>query len=193
MKRTPEEWLKKVKELLMEKFADKTKKFFTERDIVYSLQEDIRKDIKNNNLPYKVFNDCPILPGKAKRPLCADLVIISEDNFGELKKNPKNILKKICAEIAFEFKYEPDHGNKRKDDFQPKKFFSDSRVVSWNGVEKDRDRITDFVKKNKAKIGCSVFIDEGGVFQGKYSPEEHAPYIIYKCKMVSGKPMLEPF
>lgn len=68
-------------------------RFFQERDIVWTIQTYITEVIKRDNLPYKIFNDYPILPGK-RRSYCADLAILDVNDI---------------AEVAVEFKYEPSH------------------------------------------------------------------------------------
>jgi hypothetical protein len=69
--------------------------FFVERDVVWTMQTYIIRQIKEQGLPYRVFNDFPLLPGN-RRSLCADLAILASN---------KNDL----AEVAVEFKYEPSH------------------------------------------------------------------------------------
>lgn len=126
-------------------------KFFTERDIVWTIQNYLIYEIAKRNLHYRVFNDWPILAGE-KRSLCADIVIKKNDNI----------------EIAAEFKYEPNHTRK---DFPESKL--KQPVVFWGGksnehsVEQDIKRAEKFVKSGKAKKGFSIFIDEGGFFRGK--------------------------
>ncbi len=124
-------------------------RFFTERDIVWTVQLHIYREIENQGLPYRVFNDHTILPR-----IRADLAILKGDSI----------------EVAAEFKYEPDH-NRRADrggDIWPSKL--DPSVVSWNGdgsVEKDNQRVNDFVDQGKTRVAYSVFIDEGGHFRDR--------------------------
>ncbi len=123
-------------------------KFFTERDVVWTVQMHLIDEIKKNNLTYKIYNDWPIEKGE-RRSRCVDLVIMQGDKL----------------KLAAEFKYEPDH--KRKD-FSEKKL--KQAVVFWKGensVEKDIGRIKKYVEEDKAKIGYSVFIDEGKRFREK--------------------------
>lgn len=130
-------------------------KFFTERDLVWTVQTHILSLIEENELHYKIFNDYPILPGK-NRSLSADLAILNE---------------KDEIEVAVEFKYEPSH--KRKD--IPKTKFP---VVFWgdDGVGKDVKRIQEFIEKEKAKLAYSVFIDEGGSFR-KREPHPRSKWL----------------
>jgi len=120
--------------------------FFLERDIVWTIQIKIIEQIKKLTLPYKIYNDYPILPGE-QRSFTTDLAIISL---------------KGSVEVAAEFKYEPSHQRK---DILKSKF----PVVSWgrDGVKKDLDRIQEYVNQGKAKAAYSVFIDEGGWFKKK--------------------------
>lgn len=177
----PADLLEKIIDLVKKWFKNSHEKymFFTERDVVYSLQSYLKEEINKNNLPYMVFNDWPILPGKGKRHICADLILnnVSSCNLQQCNDN--------CAEIAFEFKYEPDR--KRKFDFHPNKL--KSAVVSWKNIEEDEKRVKKFVENNKTKIGCSIFIDEGGRFYKKYKKgkKNNPTLLIYKCEMVSGK------
>ncbi len=67
--------------------------FFVERDVVWTLQLYLIRQIREQSLPYPVFNDYPILPG-TRRSLCVDLAILNTENL---------------IEGAAEFKYEPSH------------------------------------------------------------------------------------
>jgi len=118
--------------------------FYTERDVVWTVQNHITEDIKKQDLPYKIYNDFPILPGK-RRSLCTDLAILNKEN---------------SIEVAAEFKYEPSHYRR---DIWPTKF----PVVFWGkeGVGKDVGRISDFVSSGKAKHAIVCFIDEDGYFR----------------------------
>ena len=120
-----------------------TFRFFTERDVVWTLQTRLIKTIKEHNLSYLIFNDYPILHGE-RRSLSTDLVIRKDD----------------VTEIAVEFKYEPNH---KRTDILKQKF----PVVSWGkeGIGKDIERILKFVAERQAKIAYSIFIDEGGYFK----------------------------
>ena len=68
-------------------------RFFTERDLVWTLQRLLLDRIERDGLPYRLFNDYPIAPGN-RRGLCCDLVFLDEDGHPEL---------------VVEFKFEPDH------------------------------------------------------------------------------------
>ena len=118
-------------------------RFFTERDIVWTIQTRIWELIEKQTLGYRVFHNFPVIPGKT-----TDLAILSQGN---------------SVEIAAEFKYEPAHSRKFVD-MWPTKF----PVVFWeDGVGKDMERIRDFVSKGKAKTAYAILIDEGGYFSWK--------------------------
>ena len=131
---------------LRENYA--TFQFFVERDVVWTLQKYLISQIKEQNLPYRVFNDFPILPG-SRRSLCTDLAILNVNG---------------SVEVAAELKYEPSHN---RSDIWPTKF--GPTVVFWSsdGVGKDIGRIKEFVTQEKTKVAYSVFIDENGFFSHK--------------------------
>lgn len=131
--------------------------FFVERDVVWTLQKHLISQIKEQSLPYRVFNDYPILPGR-RRSLCADLAILNMDG---------------SAEVAAEFKYEPSH---KRSDIWPTKF--GPSVVFWgsDGVGKDVERIKAFVDQGKTKVAYSVFLDENGFFSHR-SPHPGSQWI----------------
>ena len=49
--------------------------FFVERDVVWTLQLRLSKQIKDSNLTYRIYNDYPMLAG-SHRSLSADIVIL---------------------------------------------------------------------------------------------------------------------
>lgn len=122
-------------------------RFFTERDVVWTIQLRICEEIEQAGVPYRVFNDHTI-----HRGVRADLAIISEDR----------------VEVAAEFKYEPSHSritNGGGDIWHSK---LNPSVVFWTGdgsVAKDIHRVREYVKLRNAKAARSVFIDEGGRFR----------------------------
>jgi hypothetical protein len=116
-------------------------RFFTERDMVWTVQTHIIKLIEKQNLAYRIFHNFPVLPGKT-----TDLAILRQDN---------------SIEVAAEFKYEPSHSRKFAD-IWPTKF----PVVFWeDGVGKDMERVREFVSKGRAEVAYLIFIDEGGYFR----------------------------
>jgi hypothetical protein len=116
-------------------------RFYTERDIVWTVQSSLNDRIKAARLPYRVFDDYPMLPGQR-----ADIVILENDT----------------VEVAVEFKFEPSHARSGVD-ILPSKF----PVVFWDkeGVGKDVRRVREFVSHGTARVGYSIFIDEGGYFR----------------------------
>ncbi len=123
-------------------------RFFTERDVVWTLQRHLSEQMQARALPYRVFNDYPILPG-TRRSLCADIAILNGQNE---------------VEVAAEFKYEPAH---ERTDIWPSKFLP--TVVFWgdDGVGKDVKRVQEFVQKGAARSAYAVFIDEGSLFRNR--------------------------
>ncbi len=135
---------------LQDKYADY--RFYTERDIVWTIQRRITEEIRRAGLPYRVFNDHTIF----KRPRTGtDLAILDERD---------------SVEVAVEFKYEPSHVRRadRGGDIWPSKL--DPSVVFWTGegsVEKDVQRIREYVERGLVKEAFSVFVDEGGRFRSR--------------------------
>ena len=121
-------------------------RFFAERDVVWTVQVRLMEAIEQERLPFRVFNDYPMLAGK-RRSLSADLAILGQDSL---------------VELAAEFKYEPAHS---RDDIQRQKF----PVVIWgrSGVGKDVERVQEFVEKGRAEVAYAMLIDEGGYFRNR--------------------------
>jgi hypothetical protein len=128
--------------------------FFTERDIVWTLQQQIKKMIDSNGLPYSIHSDYPLLQGQNnRRHLCVDLAVIFNEKI-----------------IAVEFKYEPNRARIQNfSDILPSKI----PVVDWGinmnrGVGHDILRLDNFITNNSNVVSAlSVFIDEGGRFAHK--------------------------
>lgn len=118
--------------------------FFTERDIVWTLQLKCRELVQRGALPVRIFNDYGVLPG-TRRSRSVDLAFTDTRN---------SVL------VAVEFKYEPAHS---RSDIPRSKF----PVVFWgnDGVGKDVARIREIVSEGAAAIAHSIFIDEGGAFR----------------------------
>ncbi|MFA5794934.1 MAG: hypothetical protein WC980_07725 [Candidatus Brocadiia bacterium] len=122
--------------------------FFTERDVVWTVQKKITELIGNK--PYKVFNDYVLFREK-KSCVKPDLVILSRADE---------------VELAVEFKYEPNHERKNicASKFKPS-------VVFWKeGIIKDINRLEQL--KIKAKTAYAILIDENGFF---YKQREKLP------------------
>ncbi len=122
-------------------------RFFTERDVVWTVQMQLIKYIEHHDLPYRVFNDYGL--GSRRR---ADLVILDNDS----------------VEVAVEFKYEPSRNRNSNAgvDIPATKF----PVVFWEEVQKDVKRVQDFVKLKQSNVAYSVFIDEGSAFNWREAP-----------------------
>ena len=120
-------------------------RFYTERDLVWTIQGHIAEEIRRAGLPYRVFNDHTIFNKKS-----TDLAILDEGDF---------------IELAAEVKYEPSHARRadRGGDIWPHKLYSP--VVSWSDVEKDVQRVQAYVERRLVKEAFSVFVDEGGHFR----------------------------
>jgi len=131
-------------------------RFFIERDVVWTVQTQIQKQIDEAQLPFRVFNDYPMLAGK-RRSLSADLAILDSEN---------------TVLVAAEFKYEPSHQRKGVDIANGK-----FPVVFWDdeGVGKDVKRIREFAAGGKARVAYAIFIVEGGAF-GKRPAHPHSEW-----------------
>lgn len=129
-------------------------RFYTERDVVWTVQLRLLHEIENGELPLRVFNDYTISKG-----VRSDLVIMNGD----------------VVEVAIDFKYEPSHSRstKRGGDIPASKL--DPSVVFWRdnsgSVLKDVERCADYVAQGKAEVAYAVFIDEGGEFAHRAPPE----------------------
>lgn len=122
-------------------------RFFTERDIVWTVQLRLIDEIERAGLPYRIFSDHTI-SGRTR----ADLAILDGES----------------VEVAAEFKYEPSHERRsdRGGDIWASKL--NPSVVFWTGegsVERDVQRLSQYVDGGSAKAAFSVFIDEGGRFR----------------------------
>jgi len=128
-------------------------RFFTERDVVWTIQRHLLDVIEQQALAFSVFNDFPIEPG-ARRALSVDLAI--------LRPNER-------VALALEFKYEPDHrrGHGDEREIWPTKL--SPSVVFWGaeGVLKDMERIKRWVNDGRAEAAFAIFIDEGGLFRSR--------------------------
>ena len=143
---TPSEIFADAIETLRDQYSEH--RFFTERDVVWTVQLRMLEEIERLGLPYRVFNDYGM--GQRQR---ADLAVLD---------NADNV------ELAVEFKYEPSHNRDARfgGDIPKTKF----PVVFWNEVEKDVQRVADFVSAKRARAAYSIFIDEGGHFSWREAP-----------------------
>lgn len=127
--------------------------FFQERDIVWTLQIHMLKEIETSNLPFKIYDN-----HKLARDKGVDLAILDRGN---------------ATDTVVEIKYEPDHKRGGLDISMGK--LNPSRVY-WNsprdgGVEPDVHRINQIVRQRTARTSFSVFIDEGSYFSSRPAPE----------------------
>jgi hypothetical protein len=140
-------------------------RFFAERDLVWTLQEDLRGRLARAGLPSLVFNDFPMLKGN-RRALSADIALV--DPHGHVA-------------LAAEFKYEPDHrrGGPHAEIWPTK---LQPSVVFWDteGVLKDVQRIREFVDQGRTPVAYSIFVDEGGHFRHR-SPHPGTEWQDWDC------------
>ena len=131
-------------------------RFFTERDVEWTVQKRLWHEICSRQLPYEVFHNFR-MPRDPKS--LADLVVV---------RRPRQPTEPV--EFAIEFKYEPAHS---RNDILPGKF---PVVEDWKKVVCDVDRVQRFVREKHARSACSLFIDEGGY----YRKQEAAPNSCWK-------------
>lgn len=145
-------------------------RFFMERDVVWTVQTQIIREIEGKNLPYRVFNDFPIAP-ENRRSQLADLAILNSRG---------------SVEVAVEFKYEPsrDRGSDLGGDIWHSKL--ESQVVSWSDVAKDIKRVVDYVDRGWADIAYAVLIDEGSrLYRYHSQPPQDSVWLDWKhCRRV---------
>lgn len=116
-----------------------------ERDLVWTIQRRIAREIGLHGLPLRVFNDYGVEPGP-RRSLSADLALLSDRPGPPL--------------FVAEFKFEPSH---RQLDIDPRKL----PVVGWEGVVEDAARIRRWVAGGLVRAGAAFFVDEGGFAQSR--------------------------
>lgn len=129
-------------EWLWDHYADFT--FFQQRDIVWTVQLQLIREIAARQLPLKVYHGYPVLPAK-RGSICTDLAVV--DHHGDVV-------------LAAEFKYEPSH--QRTDMLKTK-----LPVVDWGkeGVGRDVERVREFMAQGGVRAAYAVFIDEEGHFR----------------------------
>lgn len=129
----------------------KTYRFFTERDIVWTLQLHLLEEINKQHLPLNVSDN-----QKMQNKTLVDLAIL-EQNTGSIP-------------LVAELKYEPDHA---RVDISPGKL-SPSKVF-WDsernhGVVQDIHRIENLIENGHSEVGYVLFIDEGGHHSWRKAP-----------------------
>jgi hypothetical protein len=112
--------------------------FWTERDVVYVLQQQLTDGLQRQATTWRVFNGHRVNPGESP-PMSADLVIVAPS--GEVT-------------VGAEFKYEPCH---RRTDIAKGKF----PVAVWTDVIKDTVRAQLMVERG-AEVAYAICVDEGG-------------------------------
>ncbi len=115
-------------------------RFFTERDIVWTLQLQLHREMQEKELQYRVFHEHTMEPG-----IQADLVILNCDE---------------PVAVVIEFKYEPSKD--RRSDWGGDIWRTKFPVVPWSAVEKDEEKVRGRVEWGRARVGHLVVIDEGG-------------------------------
>ena len=124
-------------------------RFFTERDVVWTVQKRLLQEAASRNLQHRVFHNDRMTKGEAKSAP-ADLALLGPGD---------------RAHLAIEFKYEPDHERVRTE-FPASKF----PVVDWKEVTKDIERVQEFVREGFTPRAVSVFVDEGSHFRRRPAP-----------------------
>ena len=132
-------------------------RFFTERDLVWTVQRHLTDVIEHSGLPFRVFNDYPMLPG-SHRSRSADLVLVSAPVTPPTLSAKGKWSASAPVALAVEFKYEPAHA---RDDIWRTKL----PVVGWDGIQHDIKRLHEFVEYERASDAYAIFVDEGGAFR----------------------------
>lgn len=146
-------------------------RFFVERDLVWTFQRRLQDQIHDLGLPYRVFNDYPMLPG-SNRWLCADIALLAEPVVHPSLQSPTGKWGTSTAPaVAAEFKYEPAASRRKRlsvlvppeIDIWPTK----GQVTAWSGdVESaahDISRAQQFVAEHRSNVAYAIFVDEGGL------------------------------
>lgn len=118
-------------------------RIYVERDLVWTLQKWLVREVAARGLPLRVFNDYGVEPGP-RRSLSADLAVLP--------------LTSPLPLVVAELKFEPSH---RRAEIDPRKL----PVVGWEGVVEDVARIRRWVAGGLILEGLAIFIDEGRFFQ----------------------------
>ncbi len=123
--------------------------FWCERDVVWTVERKLRELVNEGGPRRLVLPEYPMRHA-GRRSECADLVIREHDE----------------TVLVVEFKYEPDY---RRPEFAayPAQGRRRLPVVAWKSVERDIERVQEYVASNRAKAGVAVLIDEGGYWQSR--------------------------
>ena len=123
-------------------------RFFCERDIEWTLQRTLWRDIERRGLPLAAFNQYAIAPGQ-----WLDLAVRSHS----LLAASLGATSSSAIPVGIELKYEPSHSRR---DIAPSKF----DVCDFNAVLRDVDRVEAWVAAGRIEEGFAVLVDEGGRF-----------------------------
>jgi hypothetical protein len=125
-------------------------RFFTERDIVWTIQLHLLQEIERRRLYLQVFDNHK-MPNKIQ----VDLVLVEPSNSSAL--------------VVAELKYEPDHA---RVDISPGKLHPSK--VFWDspnsGVVQDISRIETLIDGGLSEAGYVTLIDEGGHHSWREEP-----------------------
>ena len=123
-------------------------RFFKERDIAWTVQKQILSEVERRGLKYLVADNYKV------GTFFADLVILNGD----------------LVEVIAEFKYEPssDRATNRGGDIPSSKL---PVVADWKEVEKDVERVQNYVRLKQSRAAYSVLIDEGGRHNWRCPPD----------------------
>lgn len=126
-------------------------RFFTERDIVWTVQLRLHLEIESRGLPFRVFQEYTILPN-----VRTDIVIMERAA--------------AAVAVAAEFKYEPDPGrsSNRGGDIWHSKL---PVIDPWAEAEKDVERAQSYIAQGRAGAAYSIVIDEGGRHNWRPTPD----------------------
>jgi hypothetical protein len=119
-----------------------THRFYTERDVVWTVQKWLAIECAARGMNVRVYNDYGIEPGP-RRALSADIALVQP---GE------------TPAFVAEFKYEPSH---RREDLLRVKL----PVVGWTAVLLDVERIRRWWADGRIQQGIAVLVDEGRFFR----------------------------
>ena len=118
------------------------RRFFAERDVVWTFQQRLASEFGSSGASCRVFNDHTVMPR-----LNTALAILNGETI----------------EVAIEFMCEPSH--RRRADRGGDKWPSKIDVVDLAEVRRNVQRIRELVGSKRTKTGYAAFIDEAGHFR----------------------------
>jgi hypothetical protein len=125
----------------------RTNPYFVERDLVWTTQAWMLREVERRKLDLLVRTEHPIESGP-RRAFSADLALVT----------PRGSVVSLV-----EFKYEPSHA--RADVSRSK-----LPVVDWSAVVRDSERVQRWNVERRCSHGVAIFIDEGGYFRHRAAP-----------------------